>query len=218
MINTDAEHLSRDPEADRWRARRIWVAGAFGAMLAGSGVILDFWPVGASGSFANGLRGFLDISRLIVALPLMGFTLGLLIAALIALWRLHFRRLASNILAIAAIPVCFGLVGLLPLFDPWLWYAMVNNSRFEALAASASPSNEPKYAVVEGRDVSVGFVGGSTHFVFLIFDESDAVGLEPSERPDIWRTRTIALERSNPPPIPRGRRLYGHVFRVDEFL
>lgn len=218
MINSDAEHPSRGQKADQWRTRRIRVAAAYGVILAAAGVILDFWPVGASGSFANGLRGFLDISRLILLLPLMGITLGLLVAALIALWRFHFRRLASNILAITAIPVCFGLVGLLPLFDPWLWYAMINNSGFEALAASASPSNEPKYAVVEGRDVSVGLAGGSTHFVFLIFDESDAVGLEPSERPDIWRTRTIALERSNPPPIPRGRRLYGHVFRVDEFL
>jgi hypothetical protein len=155
---------------------------------------------------------------MLLLLPLVGLVVGLSIAAGIAVWRRHFRRMASSIFAIAAIPVCFVVVANVPLFDPWLWYAIANKTRFEALAASSPPSNGPKYAVVEGRDVSTGLAGiDPNHFVLLIYDESDAIGLEPSERPSVWRTRTMNPERDPTPPIPRGRRLYGHFFRVDDF-
>ncbi len=155
---------------------------------------------------------------MLLLFPLAGFAIGLLIAAGISLWRRQFRRVASSVFAVAAIPVCFAVVAKVPLFDPWLWYAIANRSRFEALAASGQPSNVPKYAVVEIRDVSTGIAGlNPNHFVALIYDESDAVGLEPSERPDIWRTRSIWPAFPSI-PIPRGKRLYGHVFRVDEFV
>jgi hypothetical protein len=186
-------------------------------MLGGSHWIFDFWSLGPSGSFGHTVRALLDLSRVLLFLPLAALIVGLLIAAGIALWRRHFRRMASSIFAIAAIPVCIVVAAAMPLFDPWLWYAIANRTRFEAFAASDSPSNGPKYAEVEGRDVSTGLAGlNPNHFVFLIYDESDAVGLEPSERPDIWRTRSINREGGYI-PIPRGRRLYGHLFRVDYF-
>ncbi len=119
--------------------------------------------------------------------------------------------------AIVAIPVCFVAVDKMSIFDPWLWYTIANRTRFEALAARGLPSDGLKYAVVEIRDVSTGFAGiDPNHFVALIYDESDALGLEPSQRPDVWRARRLwpAFETN---PIPRGRRLYGHFFRVDEF-
>jgi hypothetical protein len=91
-------------------------------------------------------------------------------------------------------------VAKVPLFDPWLWYAMANSSRFEAVAASSPPLRGPKYAVVEGRDVSTGIAGlNPNHSVLLIYDESDAIGLEPSERPAIWLTRNINLEGATCP-------------------
>jgi hypothetical protein len=218
VINPGTDPVSRYQKADRWGTRRIWIAGAFGAMLAGSQWILDFWPLGAGGSLGHAVRAILDLSRVLFLLPLAGFVVGLLIAAGIALWRRHFRRVASSIFAIAAIPVCMVIVAKVPLFDPWLWYTIANRTRFEALAASGPPSNGPKYAVVEIRDVSTGFAGiDPNHFIALIYDESEAVGLEPSERPGIWRTRTMNPERDPIPPIPRGRRLYGHFFRVDDF-
>lgn len=218
MISRNTEPVVRRQPVDRWGTRRIWVAGALGAMLAGSQWILDFWSLGSGGSLGQAVRALFDLSRLLFLLPLAGFVAGLLIAAAIALWRRHVRRMASSIFAIAAMPVCFAVVAKVPLFDPWLWYALANRTRFEVLAARGPPSNEPKYAVIEGRDVSTGFAGiDPNHFVFLIYDESDAVGLEPSERPDIWRTRTISSEHDPTPPIPRGRRLYGHFFRVDDF-
>jgi hypothetical protein len=201
-------------QADRWGTRRIWIAGTLGAMLAGSRRILDFWSLGAGGSLHLALRGLLELSQVLFLLPLAGFVVGLLIAAGIALWSRHFRRLASSIFAIAAMPVCFVIVADVPLFDPWLWYAIANSTRFEALAASDPPPNGPKYAEIEVRDVSTGLAGvGPNHFIALIYDESDAVGLEPSERPSIWRTRTEFGS-----PFPRGRRLYGHLFRVDIFV
>lgn len=200
-------------QADGWGTRRIWIAGALGAMLAGSDRILDFWSLGAGGSLQLAVRGLLDLSRLFFLLPLAGFVVGLLIAAAIALWRRRFRRMASSILAIAAMPVCFVIVAKVALFDPWVWYAMANSTRFAALAVSDPPPNGPKYAEIEVRDVSTGFAGiGPNHFIALIYDESDAVGLEPSQRPSIWRTRTEFGA-----PLPRGRRLYGHIFRVDIF-
>ena len=215
--NLSTHPVSQYQPTDGWATRRIWIAGAFGAMLAGSNWILDFWPLGAGGSLGSALRSVLDLSRLLLLLPLAGFVAGLLIAAGIALWRRCFRRMASSLFAIAAMPVCFVVVAKVPLFDPWLWYTMANSTRFEALAANSSPSNGPKYAVIEIRDVSIGFAGiDPNHFVLLIYDESDAVGLDPSERPGIWGTRSINPEGGNK-PIPRGRRLYGHFFRVDEF-
>jgi hypothetical protein len=60
--------------------------------------------------------------------------------------------------------------------------------------------------VIEIRDVSAGLVINGNHFIVLVYDERDAVGLEPSERPSIWRTRTMFGAMS----FPRGKRLYGH--------
>jgi hypothetical protein len=189
------------------------MAGLFGAMLAGSGRILDFWSLGASGSVQVALRELLELSQVFFLLPLAGFIVGLLIAAGIALWHLHFRRMASRLFAIVAIPVCFVMVGRVPLFDPWLWYAIADGDRFETLATSDAPPSGPKYAKIEVRDVSTGFAGiNPNHFIALIYDESGAVGLDPSERPGIWQTRTEFGS-----PLPRGRRLYSHFFRVDIF-
>jgi len=105
VINLSTDPFSRYQPADGWGTRRIWIAAAFGAMLAGSRRILDFWPLGASGSPVQGARVLLDLSGVLFLLPLAGFVVGLLIAAGIALWRRHFRRVASSIFAIAAIPV-----------------------------------------------------------------------------------------------------------------
>ena len=217
VINLSTDPVSRYQPADGWGVYRIWVASTFGAMLAGSHLILDFLPLSASSSPGHALRAFFDLGELIFLLPLAGFIVGLLIAAVIALWRRHFRRGVSSILAIAAIPVCIMVVAKIPLFDPWLWYAIANKTRFEALATSDAPSNGLKYAVVEIRDVSTGLAGvGPNHFIALVYDESDAVGLEPSKRPNIWQTRGM-WPTFGSTPIPRGRRLYGHFFRVDEF-
>lgn len=118
-----------------------------------------------------------------------------------------------------AIPICLTVVVRVSLFDPWFWYALAKRTRFEALAARDSPSRGSEYAVVAGADVSTGLAGLTpSHFIVLIYDESDAVGLDPSERPSIWRTRTLDPERDPVPPIPRGTRLFGHFFRVDKFL
>jgi len=182
-------------------------------MLAGSNRILDFWSLGAGGSLHLAVRGLFELSQVFFLLPLAAFVVGLLIAGGIALWRRHFRRVASSISAIMAIPICFVVVAKVPLFDPWLWYAIANITRFEALAASDPRPNGPKYAEIEVRDVSTGLVINGNHFIALVYDESDAVGLDPSERPSIWRIRTEFGS-----PFPRGRRLYGHLFRVDIFV
>lgn len=214
VINPSADLIPRHRREDGWGTHRIWVAGALGAMLSGGHRILDFWPLGAAGSLSFALRGLFDLSGfLFFLLALPCIVVGLLIAVGIALWRHHFRRVASSIFALAAIPACFVAVAKMPLFDPWVWYAFANSTRFEALAASNPLSNRQKYAVIEAWDVSTGLAIGPPHFITLIYDESDAIGLEPSKRPSIWQSRTTYAAK----PLPRGTRLYGHLFRVDEF-
>jgi hypothetical protein len=176
--------------------------------LGASGLL---WPHGSFGSLQGALRPLFEM-MVLIALPLAFMVVGLSISAGIALWRLHFRQMASSLLAIAAIPICYVVVAKAPLLDPWLWYVIANHTRFEALAASNSPSSGPKFAVIEDRDVSAGLVINGNHFIDLVYDESDAIGLEPSQRPNIWRTRTMFGA-----PFPKGERLYGHFFRVDLF-
>ena len=217
VVNLSINPVSRYQPADGWEVRRIWIASAFGAMLAGSQLTLDYLPLGASGSPGQTVRALVEWASLLFLLPLTGFVVGLLIAAVIALWRRHLRRVVSNILAVAAIPVCIIVVAKTPLFDPWLWYTIANKTHLEALAANSASSDGPEYAVIEVRDVSTGLAGASpNHFIALIYDESGAVGLEPSERPSVWRNRGIWPAFSSL-PIPKGRRLYGHFFKVDDF-
>jgi len=221
VIELSADTATLHQPSDRWGSRRIWMICACSAVYAVSLQMINFLPLGASGllwphgsfgSLQGALRPLFEISALI-ALPLAFFVVGyLLISAGIALWRRHFRQMTSSLLAIAVIPICYVLVAKAPFFDPWLWYVIANHTRFEALAASNSPSSGPKFAVIETRDVSVGLAGSGNHFIDLVYDESDAVGLEQSERPSIWLSRTIYGA-----VFPRGERLYGHFFRVDEF-
>jgi hypothetical protein len=221
VIEPRTDTASLHQPSDRWGTRRIWIAGACSAVLAFNPRMIGFlplgvdglvWPNGAGGSLQVAIRPLFEILDLIV-LPLAFFVVGLLISAGIALWRRHYRRMASSILAIAVIPICYVVIAKAPFLDPWLWYVIANHTRFEALAASNSPASGPEYAVIEIRDVSAGLVINGNHFIALVYDESDAVGLEPSERPSIWRTRTIYSGM----PFARGKRLYGHFFKVDEF-
>jgi hypothetical protein len=221
MIDPSAGTASRHQPSDRWGTRRIWIACACSAVFAFSPRMINFLPLGASGllwphgsfgSLQGAIRPLFEI-MVLIALPLAFFVVGLLISAGIALWRRHFRQLASSLLAIAAIPICYAVIRNAPIFDPWLWYVIANHTRFEALAASNSPSSGPKFAVIESRDVSAGLVINGNHFIDLVYDESDAIGLEPSQRPNIWQTRTMF----GATPFPKGKRLYGHFFRVDEF-
>jgi hypothetical protein len=192
-LRTDTASLHQP--LDRWGIHRIWIACACSAALASSPWMINFlplgasgllWPNGSGGSLQGAIRPLFEILVLIF-LPLPFFVVGLLISAGAALWHRHFRRMASSLLAIAVIPICYLVVAKVPFFDPWPWYVIANHTRFEALAASNSPSSGPKFAVIEIRDVSAGLVINGNHFIALVYDESDAVGLEPSERPSIWR-------------------------------
>ena len=216
MINPATDQTQRQ-QTYGWRIGRILISGAIGAVYGSVRWIFDFWPLGAHDSPYNSIRSSIDLLLVLSVLPIAVFVLGLLLAAGIALCRRHFRRAASSVFAIVAIPVCFTFVGTVPLFDPWLWYVLTNRTRLEALAASDSLPNEPKYALLGTWDVSTGIAGlNPAHFVSLIFDESDAVGLKPSERPSIWRSRSM-WPPSGSGPIPQGKRLYRHFFRVDKF-
>jgi hypothetical protein len=222
VIDPSTDTASLHPPSDRWRTRRIWIACACSAVFAFSPRMINFlplgadglaWPHGSGGSLQGAIRPLFEFLPFIFFLPFAFFVVGLLISAGIALWRRHLRQMASSILAIAVIPICYVLIAKAPFFDPWLWYVIANHTRFETMAASNPPSSGPTFAVIEIRDVSAGLVINGNHFIALVYDESDAIGLESSERPNIWRTRKMFGAK----PFPRGKRLYGHFFRVDEF-
>lgn len=207
VSNSGTGSVAHRQRSDRWDALRIWLAGAFGVLLAANGRLLDFLQAG--GGFA-GLLNFTEI--LLVPVLFLLIVLGLLVEAGVTLWWRQYRRAASSILAIMAIPVCAVVIARAPLFDPWLWYAVANKGRFEALAIHDPPPNGPKYAKTEVWDLSSGLAVNGNHFAALVYDESDAVALQPSERPIIWQTRTeFGL------PLPKGTRLCGHLFKVDWF-
>jgi hypothetical protein len=77
------------------------------------------WPHGSSGSLQSVIRPLFELMVLIV-LPLGFFGVGLLISAGIALRRHHFRQMATSILAVAVIPICYVVIAKAPFFDPWL--------------------------------------------------------------------------------------------------
>jgi hypothetical protein len=152
-----------------------------------------------------------------LSILLLGLVLGLLSAAAVALWHRRFRRAVSSVVAIAMIPACFISLTNVPIFDPWLWYVLANRVRFDARMAHDTASDVGRFAVIEVRDVSVGLAGlKADYFVALVYDESDAVGLAPPERPRVWQSRGLWPAFPGV-PIPKGRRLWGHYFRVDDF-
>ncbi|MCW6509232.1 hypothetical protein [Lichenifustis flavocetrariae] len=210
MTDTTLEPVARPRPADGWRMRRIWIGAACGAWFAAARWILDFWPLGAG--VPQALRVVVDLSRLVLILPLAGFVLTLLIGMSIALWRRYFRRAASSLLALAALPVCYVIIARSSVLDPWLWYTIANKSQLETVATTA-PATAPRYAVLKAEDVSSGFAGiDPNHFVLLVYDDSDDIGRAPGDRPAIWQNRTVpGLDL----PLPKGRHLIGYFFRAD---
>jgi hypothetical protein len=182
--------------------------------MAGNNTLLQFWPLSPLGTLAGSMRTLLDLAGLLFMMPLLVFVLYLLVACIVALWRRHIRHAVSSLLAIAAIPLCAMVVIAVPLFDPWLWYAVLDGAHLKERFTSDQSSDQPKFAIIEIRDVSTGIVGSGNHFVALVYDESDAVELPPDKRPAIWRDRSL-WPAVGFTPIPRGQRLYGHFFKVD---
>ncbi|ARQ57442.1 UNVERIFIED_ORG: hypothetical protein GGE64_001149 [Rhizobium etli] len=157
---------------DIWNVRRMVIAAFLGTACAAYARALDFWPLG----FANGLRGLFDLlGGPLLVLSVVGILLVWFISAIAAQYDRRLRGMASSFIAIIIVPVWFGTIVTVPLFDPWLWYAIFNKSSFEAAAAtSGSSQNSPKFAIIEARDVSTGIAGVSVdHFVALIYSEGD---------------------------------------------
>jgi len=148
----------------------VTIGGAVGFIDAAVIRALDFWPVG----LASNLRELIDLlgtpllllSTLIALLSFLG-------GAIISLYRRRFRRMASSLAAIAVVPLCFLTVVRATIFDPWLWYVVLNKSDFDALAAG----RENMQPLMVMRDVSTGIAGlNSNHFIEIIYSESNIDG------------------------------------------
>ncbi|MGO7536748.1 hypothetical protein [Rhizobium leguminosarum] len=181
------------------------IAAFLGTACAAYVRALDFWPLG----FANGLRGLFDLlGGPLLVLSVVGILLMWFISAIAAQYDRRLRGMASSFIAITVVPVCFGTIVTVQLFDPWLWYAIFNKSSFEAAAATnGSSQNSPKFAIIDARDVSTGIAGaGYNHFVALIYSEGDPHKHVYSDSEEAKLASNSVLTH-----------LYGNFYRRDEY-
>lgn len=161
---------------DSWRPGRIAIGGFLGSACAAMGRAFDFWN-DDSATTLHALLGFLGVPLLLLVTVLM--LLAYLVAAFISLCRCRFRRMASSLVAIVFVPLCFVTISRVPVFDPWLWYVVFNKSRFEAeVAAKTNTQPSPHQpTTIERRDVTFGLaLAGNNHFIDLIYSESNLDG------------------------------------------
>ncbi|RUL96551.1 hypothetical protein [Rhizobium chutanense] len=179
------------------------IAAGLGTTCAAYHRALDFWPLGS----ANGLRGLFDLlGGALLFLSVVGILFIWFIGAFVALCRRRLRGMVSRLAAIIIVPVCFGTMVIVPLFDPWLWYVIFNKSSFEAAAAASGSAQNG--TILEGRDVSTGIVGaGDNHFVALIFSESDPPKLVYGDSDEEKLAANSVLTH-----------LYGNFYRRDEYF
>ncbi len=169
-----------------------WLTG-LAAVFAAQTKALEFWPsLPPEAGIAFGVRLALDLGLPLVSLCLCGLAIWLAVAAVWALIKRRMRRALSLILAIVAIPLLFLVQARLNMFDPYYWYVLANEARFEAKAKSVSGPGAKAFAVIERRDVSIGIVTTPPRYASIIYDGSDEIGLEPADRSADWRARNQA--------------------------
>ncbi|MBB4237538.1 hypothetical protein [Rhizobium esperanzae] len=182
------------------------IAACLGTTCAAYNRAFDFWPLDSTYE----LRGLFDLlGGPLLFLSVVGVLLVWFIGAFIALCRLRLRGMVSRLFAIIIVPVCFGTLINVPLFDPWLWYVIFNKSSLEAAAAaSGSSQNGTKFSVIEGCDVSTGIAGlGVNHFVAVIYSESDPHKLVYGDSDEDKLASNAVLTH-----------LYGNFYRRDEYF
>jgi hypothetical protein len=159
---------------DAWLVRRIAIGGVLGFVCAAAIRVVFDGPVPASFPI------FLSLLGLVLLLVGTVITLlAYLITALISLYRRLFRRMVSGIVAIVLFALCLLTVATAPIFDPWLWYVILNESRLEAEAATkakAQLSTHP--TIIEERDASCCIAVNTNHFIELIYSDTNLGGME----------------------------------------
>ena len=165
----------------------VWLAIGLTAIFVVQMTVLEFFPM-PKGGLGFGLRLALNFAVPFVGFFVIGFAIWLAVAAMLASIKRRFRRAASLIIAIIAIPLAALVLGRLFIFDPYYWYVVANKDRFTAEAKAASKATSPAFAVLESRDVSFGLATNPPTFISIIYDESDEIGLDPSARSPEWRT------------------------------
>lgn len=178
-----AEHR----RVDAYAFHLVWLAIGFTTIYMVQMTVLEFFPMPKAG-VGFGLRLALDMAVPFVGLFITGFAIWLAVAMVLAAVKRHFRRTASLIAAIIAIPLAGLVLGRLFIFDPYYWYVVVHHDHFTAEAKSASKAGSLAFAVLETRDVSIGMVTNPPTYISIIYDESDEIGLDPSARSQEWRT------------------------------
>lgn len=178
-----------------WNIRRIVIAVLLGTITATYLRAFDFWPLGVAG----GLRALLDLAGPLILLAVVLTLLVWLASAFMALYRQRFQRAVGSFIAILSVPACSAILLATSISDPWVWYVVLNKSRFETAAANSRSMASPKFVVLEERDISTGIAGVTeNHFVALIYSESDPDELASS--------------------IPGLRHIYGNFYRRDKFI
>ena len=178
-----AEHR----RVDTYAFHLVWLAIGLTTIFVVQMTVLEFFPM-PKGGLGFGLRLALDLAVPFVGIFVTGFAIWLAVAAVLASIKRRFRRAASHVIAIIAIPLAALILGRLFIFDPYYWYVVAHKDRFIAEAKAASKSGSPSFAVLETRDVSFGLATNPPTFISIIYDESDEIGLDPLARSQEWRT------------------------------
>lgn len=204
-------------DACAWRL--IWWWAGLAAVFTAQMKALEFWPsLPPKAGVAFGVRLALDLSGPFVLLCLFGFAIWLAVAAVLALIKRRMRRALSLIFALVAIPLLFLVQARLNIFDPYYWYVLANEARFEAQAKSTAEAGAAPFAVIETRDVSIGFVTTLPRYASIVYDESEEIGSKPAERSENWKAHHQAQLESAAGGYAESwywvKHLVGHFFLV----
>ena len=205
----------QNEQGNRYRfwpiASALILAACYAAMMQ----YLFFVPLGpASHPTARTFLMGLDLLSPIVLLVVEAI---LVVAVLVTLARLRFRRTLIYLCAALCIPIVIIGVGRVTVFNPYFWYVLFNLNQLEAAAKSAAGTTAPAFVKLEGRDVSTGLVSNPPTFTSIIYDESDELGLAPEKRSRAWVTKNepvlLATGDANF-TVVRIDHLWGHFYLV----
>ena len=192
-------------------ASALILAACYAAMMQ----YLFFAPLGPASHPT--VRTFLMGLDLLSPFVLLAAEAILILAVLVTLVRLRFRRMLTYLCAALSIPIVIIGVSRIIVFNPYFWYVLFNLNQLEETAKSAAGSTTPAFVKLDGRDVSIGLVSNPPTFTSVIYDESDELGLAPEKRSQAWVTKNEPILLATGDAnfiVERVDHLWGHFYLV----
>ena len=184
-----------------WRS--LWLAIAVTALNAALIQFVGFVSLGP-------IHFLLEISSDLGVLCLCVLAVGILFGLVVAIVRLRLRRVISLGCAMASMPLIMLTVFSVPVFSPYYWYVMVNQSRFESAVKAAKQPKGRAFIILGMRDVSTGSVINPPTFASIVYDQSDELERTPVQQSPEWK----AHNHSYSPTAYSAHHLYGRFYLV----